>query len=260
MKTKTGAVGTIGMRTSNALFGAAMIFWSTVAGCAYLHNGKSDRPIVAVLAGYESERVLPSGHTYRVFTENIDEEDHTNYVAMIFYVVRPHELSGRIFRLHNCLYYHLDDLPRRYYIGKTYAFNYNEKPATKVVMPGGRVGPTSIWHPAPISSKDLIDVGWGEVKMPVCGTVHHWTKAEISDGINDLMQNSKLLESVIRKAEKACDMPGGGDVSFPNLPFIGDWGELNPAIVFDAIQENFLPKNEQEQQRLNHFLTTMDEN
>ena len=212
---------------------------------------------MAVLAGYESERVLPSGHTYRVFTENIDEEDHTNYVAMIFHVVRPHELSGRIFRLHNCLFYNLDDLPLRYYIGKTYAFDYTDKPVTSVLASGGIKVPASIWQSAPISAKDMITVGWGEVRIPTRGTRHRWTRDELAEDMGDLKHQHELLEKTIGHAEKIINDYTDEELAFPKLPTIGKWGKLNPYIVKNAIAENILSKNEQEQFRLRQFKSTI---
>ncbi len=222
-------------------------------GCYHLDSGRECNFLVAAVAGYEKECVLPSGDVYHCYTE-YPSDGGTNLAAVLFYVVHPQKLANHIFRVRYC-HGENQGAPIKYMPGTAYEFKYAEKPKNaKNRLTAERLSGKSI------TKGDLMPVEWSDnKKMSVYGKVglrEYLSKVEVEEDLVKLELEHQMLVGTMRQAES--NMASGVKLAIPDE----DKGrhKLPPKRVYLYIKRVRLPKNERKQQNLAEILRTLAAN
>ena len=202
---------------------------------------------IATVAAYEREQRLPNGEKYRIFSTEIDK-DQTNCTGIIFYVLRPKEIEGKLFRLAAATPEFL--LPLKYDIGKAYSFEYLPPEKEK----GYHYESTAFNDSPPIFNADLIHIKWcvGSDKMSLDrkgGSRFYLTRAEVLKDLHMLEQEHAYLTGKLQEAERL--------VVTDQKMKLWDWektARYSPKGVRGYIRKQLLPRNEDKQKQLREIL------
>lgn len=210
------------------------------------HDG-GKKGCVATVAAYEREQRLPTGEKFRVFSTEIDK-CRTNCTGVIFYVVRPKEIEGRLFRLAAATPEFF--LPLQYDIGKAYSFEYLPPEKESAYS----YASTAFNDSPPIFNTDLIHVKWcaSSDKMSLdrkFGTRLYLTREEVLQDLRPLEQKHNHLARKLEEAERLS--------STDQKMTLWEWetsAAHSPRTVRNYIRKNLLPKNEERQKQLREVL------
>lgn len=219
-------------------------------GCYHLDSGRECNFLVAAVAGYEKECVLPSGDVYHCYTEQ-PIDGGTNLAAVLFYVVHPQKLANHIFRVRYC-HGENQGAPIKYMPGTAYEFKYAEKPKNaKNRLTAERLSGKSI------TKGDLMPVEWSDnKKMSVYGKVglrEYLSKVEVEEDMGKLKREHQMLVETMRQAES--NMASGVKLAVPSEN-IGLY-KATPKGVYLYIKRVRLPRNERKQRNLEEILRTL---